>query len=619
MCGIAGIAGGGVGNGARDDIRRMTDAIVHRGPDEGGEHVADGVVLGIRRLRIIDLLTGGQPISNEDGMVWTVHNGEIYNFRELRSELRTRGHTFRTQSDTECIVHGYEEWGAALPSHLRGMFAIAIWDGRARRLVLTRDRLGKKPLLYAVLGDRIAFASEIQALLPVLGDRRDIDLGALGDYLAYGYVPGPATIFRSIRKLPAGHSLVWDDTGCRVARYWDLRYAPKLAVGENEALERIEAALDDAVKARLIADVPLGALLSGGVDSSTIVALMARHGPVKTFSIGFDDRAYDELAHARRVAERYHTEHHEFVVRPSAAEVLPTLVRHYGEPFADASAIPSFYVSKLARSEVTVVLNGDGGDELFGGYERHRAFHWTERLRVMPGGLGLAWLATRLPFSSQRVRAVKAARLPARDRYARWMSLVSPELMDELVRSEHLAEIDAERSRAIERAYDKAADLEPFDRALAVDTSTYLPYDLLVKMDIASMANSVEARSPFLDHNVVELVARLPVGLKVGRGMTSKYLLKRLARRLVPRANVDRPKMGFAVPIGRWLTTELRDQAEAALLGTRASSRGYIDTSRVRRMWDEHQSGRADHAFRLWILFMLELWHQEVFDRIEAA
>lgn len=595
----------------------MTDALTHRGPDEEGAYAQGDAALGIRRLRIIDLVTGGQPMTNEDETVWTVHNGEIYNFEELREALAARGHRFRTRSDTECIVHAYEEWGERFPAHLRGMFAIAVWDTRAKRLVLARDRLGKKPLVYAALSGRLAFASEIQALLRLDQLPRDIDLGALGDYLAYGYVPVPLTIFRSIRKVPPGHVLVWADGECEVSPYWDLRYTPKIEIGEDDALERIEVALNEAVRLRLVADVPVGALLSGGIDSSVVVALMARHSSrVKTFSIGFEDRAYDELAHARRVAQRFGTEHHEFVVRPDAAEVLPTLVRHYGEPFADSSAIPTFYVSRLARTEVTVALNGDGGDEVFGGYERHRALHWTERARAVPGtGLALGALAHAPGLPARASRLAAAAAAPAAARYAHWMSLLSHDLLTELVRSDRLAAMSAQRTYAVERAYDRVRGLEPFDRALAVDTATYLPNDLLVKMDIASMANSLETRSPLLDHTVVELVACLPVRLKLGRGSSGKHLLRRLARRLLPVENIDRPKMGFAVPVGSWLRADMRPRAEEALLGPRAWSRDLFEPATVRRLWDEHVSGLADHGHKLWVLFMLELWHDEVLDR----
>lgn len=624
MCGIVGIVRQGRAPVDGDEVDRMAGTLVHRGPDEGGRFVTAGAALGVRRLSIIDLRTGTQPIANEDGSIWTVQNGEIYNFRALRVELEAKGHVFRTRSDTECIVHAYEEYGDDCVRHLRGMFAFGVWDERAQRLLLARDRLGKKPLVYAHIAGALYFASELQAL--VLRDNvpRDIDLGALGDYLAYGYVPSPATIYQAIRKLPPGHRLVWEDGRVRVSRYWSLEYQPKLQLAEDEALQQLEAKLDEAVRIRLVADVPIGALLSGGVDSSTVVALMARHVPqVKTFSIGFDEGAYDELAHARRVAERYSTDHHEFIVHADATTVLPTIVRHYGEPYADSSAIPTYYVTKLARQHVTVALNGDGGDEDFGGYDRYRAMTWSDAVHRAPGGallLAAARLAAErlppLPGSTvaRARRFLSAAVLPAAARYARWMATLPAELLDELLADDVREQVAVERSYAVERAYESGNGLHPVDRAILTDVASYLPYDLLVKMDIASMANSLETRSPFLDHEVVEFTARLPTHLKLRGGREQKYLLKRLARRLVPAENIERPKMGFGVPVGAWLRGSLREMAEDALLGRRSRERGYFRPEVVRRIWDEHRSGAQDRTYVLWTLLMLELWHREFVD-----
>lgn len=604
----------------------MAAEVVHRGPDSFGHHVSGGAALGIRRLRVIDLVTGDQPISNENGTVWTVLNGEIYNFRELRDVLETAGHRFTTKSDTEVIVHAYEEYGDGFVTRLRGMFALALWDARAQRLVLARDRLGKKPLLYAQLGGDLFFASEMRALFASGVVPREMDLGALGDYLAYGYVPTPSTIFQAVRKLRPGHSLVWERGNVTIRRFWALPYAPKLELSEAAATGELEARLSEAVRLRLIADVPVGALLSGGIDSSLVVALMARHSAsVKTFSIGFEDAAYDELAHARRVAERYGTDHHEFVVRPDAAAVLPLLVRHYGEPYADSSAIPTYYVAQLARQHVTVALNGDGGDESFAGYDRYRGMALAHSLKGIPllglAGPALVGMARRLPglspMMANRVeRFLAASRLPDRERYASWIGPMKPEMWHALVAPDAAAAITSQRAFTVERTYDQLASLGPVDRLLGTDIATYLLDDLMVKMDIASMANSLETRSPFLDHEVVEFAARLPERYKLGPRGRQKHLLKRLAHRHIPRENIERPKMGFGVPVGRWLRTELRDMAGEVLLGSRTHARGYLEPSAVRRIWDEHQSGTVDRSYPLWTLLMLELWQREFMDGV---
>lgn len=630
MCGIAGIARG---NGSPVDARElepMAKAIEHRGPDQGGTYTHPGIGLAIRRLSIIDLVSGTQPISNEDGSVWVVLNGEIYNFQSLRQELIAKGHTFRSQSDTECVVHAYEEYGDDCVQHLSGMFAFALWDESRKRLLMARDRLGKKPLLYTQLEDGLCFASEFQALLQVPNVRREINLGALGDYLAYGYVPGPATIYKNIYKLLPGHRLVWQEGSLRTEPYWALTYLPKLKISEQEALEELERLLTQAVRLRLVADVPVGALLSGGVDSSVVVALMAQNAGagVKTFSIGFEDAAFDEQVHARRVAEMYGTDHHQLIVRPDTADVLPLLVRHYGEPYADSSAVPTYYVSKMARQHVTVALNGDGGDEAFAGYDRYRAMWLAEAFRTVPqsdlllkAGARLAerlhWLPTRVRRRS--LRLLNAAALPAGPRYARWMSMLAAGTDEELLDCSVADEVARERGYAVETSFAKRAGLQLTDRLLATDLATYLPDDLLVKADIASMANSLELRSPILDYQVMEFAARLPIDLKLRHHFEQKYLLKQLARKLIPHENIDRPKMGFGVPVGSWLRDSLYDMGADALLGRRARSRGYFQTSVVERLWQEHQSGRRDHTAALWTLLMFELWHREFIDAPPTA
>jgi asparagine synthase (glutamine-hydrolysing) len=627
MCGIAGLFDASRAPANRTLLQRMGDAIVHRGPDQAGDFSEPGVGLVARRLRIIDLEGGAQPISNEDGSVTVVFNGEIYNFQQLRADLERRGHRFSTRTDTEVIVHLYEDRGENFVTSLRGMFAIALWDATRQRGMLARDRLGKKPLVYAHVGQRLLFASEFQALLQSSEISRALDLGALGDYLAYGYVPAPASIYRAARKLPPGHHLVWQRGEINVGPYWRLEYLPKLRLTESEAEEELEHHLAEAVRLRLIADVPVGALLSGGIDSSTVVALMARFAPgrVKTFSIGFDDAAYDELAHARRVAERYDTDHHEFVVKPNAAGVLPMLVRHYGEPYADSSAIPTYYACRLARQFVTVALNGDGGDETFAGYDRDRAMAWSELMGYVPGLRWGATLAERMwaPYASRPgarrhdarvLKFLRGLRMTAGSRYSYWTSNIEDHVLLRLLSPDCASEVLLNRSRAVERTWASGTHLSRADRVLFAGMMTSLPNDLLVKMDIASMASSLETRSPFLDHEVVEFAARLPANLKLRYGMHRKYLLKRLARRFVPAQNIDRPKMGFGVPVGGWLRGSLQSFGADVLFSQRARQRGYFRPDTVAHLWTEHQSGTKDNAYPLWMLLMFELWHNEFVD-----
>jgi asparagine synthase (glutamine-hydrolysing) len=513
------------------------------------------------------------------------------------------------------------------------MFAFAIWDAPRRRLFVARDRLGKKPLFYTIADGHFLFASELQGLFAHPAVRKEVDPEALDDYLTYGYVPAPRAIFRGVYKLPPAHTLTLDlapdspDRGRpRVERYWALDYEPKRELNEGEALDGLAEVLTEAVRLRMVADVPLGALLSGGVDSSVVVAVMSRLSArrVKTFSIGFDDTAFNELPFARMVAERYQTDHHELVVRPAAMDVLPTLVRHYGEPFADSSAVPSYYVSKLTRQHVTVALNGDGGDECFAGYDRYLGTLVAERYRKVP------WLVRRgviepaaalipdaLPRRSRLHQAKRfleaAARDPA-DRYLRWVGFLSAAQKSDLYTADFRSELNGRDAGDWFRGLFAAApDLGLLDRTLSVDVNSYLPYDLLAKMDIATMANSLEARSPFLDHKVMEFAARLPARLKV-RGRALKYLLKRYADRLLPPAAWNRRKMGFGVPVGDWMKGDLKPLLDDALLGDRAAARGYLRPEAVRRLVTEHQAGRQDHTHRLWALLWLELWFREVMD-----
>src|ERR1044071_7731403 len=556
MCGVVGIVRP-AGRPADGQLRaRMNEAIRHRGPDEEGTYLRGRTGMAMRRLAIIDLAGGQQPISNEDGTVWIVYNGEIYNYRELKAELERRGHRFRTDCDTEAVVHAYEEWGKDCPTHLRGMFAFAIWDERKEELFLARDRVGKKPLLYAHRpGGDFVFGSEFTALLrhPEVG--REIDREAIHHYLTFMCVPAPLTAYRDIRKLEPGHTLTFTREGeIKTERYWHLDVNRKIKVSEEEAGERAVELLREAVRVRLISEVPLGAFLSGGIDSSAVVALMSEASPtrVKTFSIGFEEQDFSELHHARRVAEHVGAEHHEFVVRPDALEVLPTLVEHYGEPYADSSAIPTYYVARETRKHVTVALNGDGGDECFAGYERYAAMRLSERYRKLPAALreGVIRQAVGLLPSSEikrgRVRSLKrflrAASLPPVERYLRWVSTFDPEAKAALYTDEFASETEGRDVRRwLAPWFARANGAGVVDASLLTDTMTSLPNDLLVKVDIASMAVSLEARSPFLDHHVIEFAASLPEGLKLRR-VTTKYLLKRALRGLLPRENLTGAK-----------------------------------------------------------------------------
>jgi asparagine synthase (glutamine-hydrolysing) len=633
MCGIAGVvaAEGVAGLGS---LSPALEAQRHRGPNAWGTWSDDHCTLGHRRLAIIDLSEAGrQPLSNEDGSVRITFNGEVYNFTALRRQLEGLGHRFSTQTDTEVIVHAYEQWGAECVQRLRGMFAFGLWDARRRRLLLARDRVGKKPLFYTQVGERFLFASELQGLLADPEVPREVDLAAVDAYLAWGYVPAPQTAFRGIRKLPPAHWLTLDLTPegpiTRLERYWSLTYGPKQRISEQEAAEVLREKLTEAVRLRLMSDVPLGAFLSGGIDSSIIVGLMARLSdqPVKTFSIGFEEAAYSELDHARRVAERWGTDHHEFIVRPDALAILPTLVRHYGEPYADSSAIPTYYVSQLTRREVTVALNGDGGDESFAGYERYRGNGIAERVRQIPGSrLATSLLAHALPDSldpknrlRQARRFLTVAHLPMAERYGRWVSFFGGEARRSLYSGDLRAALEQPEMRDwVGSLFEETRGLDPVDAAMAVDVQSYLPYDLLVKVDITTMANSLEARSPFLDHEVMEFAARLPVSLKL-RGGNAKFLLKRAFADLLPPENVQRRKMGFGVPVGEWFRGPLRELLCDSLLSRRSQARGYFAPDEVNRLVTEHLDRRADHSFLLWSLLMLELWQQEFLDASHKA
>lgn len=626
MCGIVGYVKNS-GDAGRSVLERMNAAIAHRGPDDDGFFLDGPAAIAMRRLSIIDVAGGKQPIYNEDRSKWIVFNGEIYNFQEIRDGLEERGHRFYTKSDTETVVHLYDEYGTACVEHLRGMFAFAIWDAREKSLFLARDRVGKKPLLYShqVSGDLI-FGSEFQALLAHPDVSREVDTAAIDNYLSFLCVPAPQTAFKSIRKLEPGHWLKWNDGRIETQRYWLPEFSKKIKITEEEAVEETTSQLREATRLRLISEVPLGAFLSGGVDSSIVVALMAEltDRPVKTFSIGFEEQDFSELKYARRVAEHVGAEYNEFIVRPNALDVLPVLVDHYGEPYADSSAIPTYYVAKETRKHVTVALNGDGGDESFAGYERYAAMKLAEDYQRIPGVLRKSLIEKAVSFlpSSElkrsRVRDLKrflrAAELPKTERYLRWVSAFDGSGKTDIYTDEFSREVSGESSsHVLDEWFAKANGSGIVDAALLTDQMTYLPNDLLVKVDIATMANSLEARSPFLDHKVIEFAASLPAGMKM-RGLQTKSLLKKVAARLVPRDVVYRRKMGFGVPIGKWFRGEMKDFVTEVLLSEKSLTRGIIRPDVLRRYVAEHTAAERDHSFQLWAFLMLELWFQRFID-----
>jgi asparagine synthase (glutamine-hydrolysing) len=621
MCGIVGHARADGRAAARRLLECMCAGLEHRGPDSRGVFAHEEVGLGIQRLRVIDLDTGDQPVYNEDRSVVVVLNGEIYNYRELREGLARRGHAFTTQGDTEAIVHLYEEHGERCVEFLHGMFAFALWDRRRRRLLVARDRLGKKPLLYSLRNGNLSFASEMAALLADPEIPREVDRTALDRYLTYGYVPAPASALQAVRKLPPAHTLTWEGGRITLRRYWQLDYSRKLEVSDPRELhEPIREAILRATRKRMVADVPLGAFLSGGIDSSAVVAAMAQTAsqPVKTFSIGFDSRAFDELPHAKAISERFGTEHREFTVRPSAIEILPQLVRHYGEPFADSSAIPSFYLAQLTREHVTVALNGDGGDEAFGGYTRYVANALAARLDRLPSPLraALAALGGRLPAGGDVASRVNKARrlagsmtMTPAERYARYVSIFDATARQAL----YAPGFGGTPDPTIASVWDSASGAHPIDVMLEVDTATYLPDDLIAKIDIATMAHALEARSPFLDHEMMELAASIPATLKV-HGAEKKWILREALREWLPADILDRPKQGFSVPMAGWLRGELAPTMRDVLLDPSTIDRGYFREPAVRGAIARLDAGADGEAPRLWALIMLELWHREFVD-----
>jgi asparagine synthase (glutamine-hydrolysing) len=617
MCGICGLVSlDGASGPDPAALAAMNETLVHRGPDSDGSLIDGPAGLAMRRLSIIDLAGGDQPIANEDGRIQVIQNGEIYNYRELMEGLRGRGHAFSTHSDTEVLVHLYEERGPAFVEALRGMFAIAIWDARHGRLVLARDRFGIKPLYYRVAGGQISFASELKALLRQPGFSHEIDPAALEAFLAFNSIPAPLTIFTEARKLPAGHTLVAESGDVEISRY--ARPAPVPAgdvrTGSDEVLaDELRERLRDSVRAHLVSDVPVGVLLSGGIDSSALTALAAAESGyrVSTFSIGFEESSFDELGQARLVAERYGTDHHELILRPDAVDLLPRLVEAFDEPFGDSSALPTYLVSQLASGTVKVVLSGEGGDELFGGYYTYVADRLAPRVgRAVPF---LRPLVELLPSSSEKVsfdykakRFVRAAHLPPVERHHAWKEIFSPDAQEHLLSSSRTTDpLDVYRAR-----YAETEGAEELARLQDLDLGIYLVDDLLVKTDRASMAHSLEARVPFLDPVVAELALALETRKKV-RGLSKKRLLRRAAAPLLPREIIRGRKQGFSIPVAAWLRGDLASFARDVLAPETIERQGYLDAGAVTRMLEEHISGKEDLSRQIWGLLSFTLW----FDR----
>jgi asparagine synthase (glutamine-hydrolysing) len=620
VCGICGIVGPGPID--RDTLAAMAAAIRHRGPDDDGFYVEElggiGVGLGFRRLSIIDLESGNQPIANEDGSIQLVFNGEIYNFRELRRELEGRGHRFATEADTEVIVHLYEDDGPRCVERLNGMFAFALWDAKSQELLLARDRFGKKPLYYADLGETLLFGSELKALLQHPRCPDELDFGAFTRYLALEYVPTPHAIFEGVKKLPGGHVLCWRNGRASIQRYWDMSFnAEAETLTEDEYAEELTRLLHAAVRRRLMSDVPLGAFLSGGIDSSSVVAMMVRDLPassVKTFSIGFADQSFDESHYARRVAEHFGTDHHEDVFTANTLlDLLPTVTDFLDEPFADASILPTYLLSRFTRDSVTVALGGDGSDELLAGYPTFPAER-IARLYRMPRLLHedvLAPLADRLPVSTANFsldfklkRFLRGARLPTELRHPVWLGSFTPAEQRTI-----LGRTPPDPFSEHRLAWESAPSRRPLERLIYLYAKTYLQDDILVKVDRASMACSLEVRAPFLDAELADFLGRVPPRLKLRR-LETKHLLKRAMRDVLPPGIAERPKKGFGIPIAEWLKTDLRAAVLDELSPDRLRRQGIFEPTEVQRLVSQHLSGAADHRKPLWTLFVFQLWHR---------
>jgi asparagine synthase (glutamine-hydrolysing) len=627
MCGIAGFVSQpeftSSGETAMAVLDRMCRVIAHRGPDDQGMFVDGGVALGMRRLSIIDLAGGHQPLSGCDQSVTIVFNGEIYNYKELQRELEAQGHRFTTQCDTEVVVHAFEQYGADCVDRLRGMFAFAVWDARRQELFIARDRVGKKPLYYSVTPrGTLIFGSELKALREHPEFRGEVSAEALDAYLTYGYVPDPLTIFRDVHKLPPGHHLRFKAGNLTLGQYWDFAYEElpsETLQSEVEYRVRLRDLLDEAVRVRLVSDVPLGAFLSGGVDSSAVVGLMARHmgQPVKTFSIGFREDTHNELKYARLAAKHFGTDHRELIVTPDICGIVDELVWHFDEPFADQSAIPTYLVSKLAREHVKVVLSGDGGDELFAGYTRYaidsRRSGFERLPRLLRNGM-MKPLSRQMPHGAWGRNYIHKISAEPLDRYLEDISIFTQLNKPRLYSSDFKRRLGDSDATALFRNYAAGVrSCDPLDTLLYLDSKTYLPGDILTKVDRMSMAVSLEARVPLLDHKLIEFVTRIPASMKMKDGET-KYIFKRAVEDLVPAEILHRPKQGFGVPISEWINKELKQRIGDTFADSRTRQRGYFDPAYVDLLLNEHERGRRDHSWALWSLLMFELWQRKFAD-----
>ena len=623
MCGICGILYFDRERKVEEAVlKRMCDTLYHRGPDDEGQAISGSVGLGMRRLSIIDLSTGHQPISNEDGTVQIVFNGEIYNYRTIRQELEKEGHRYKTTSDTESILHGYEMWGEDVCSHLNGMFGFVVWDERKRKLFIARDRIGIKPLYYYQDHEKLVFGSEIKAILQCPGIQKDVDLAALNNYLTFEYIPAPLSIFKKVKKLLPGHWLTWQEGRVNIQPYWQLVPEEK-SWKEEEAKERLSELVKDAVNLRLVSDVPLGAFLSGGIDSSIVVSQMARlmDRPVKTFSIGFKESSYNELKYARAVADKYGTEHHEFTVEAKALELTEKLIGHLDEPLGDFSIFPTYLVSKMARDYVTVCLSGDGGDELFAGYDTYRAhrfdrkyYHWWPKL--VKRGI-IEKVAQWLPPTEQKKgpinsfkRFVEGTKLPKSLYHARWMVFLQEWERQQLFSADALHHIGPDEAYASIHRYSREAEgLDDVTRTGYIDAKSYLVDDILVKVDRMSMAASLEARVPYLDHRIVEFAFTLPPRLKM-KGFDTKVFLKETFWDALPKEVQKRDKQGFSIPIKNWIRNDLKEMMLDLLDTKKIGQQGFFNPDFVSQLVDEHLNGTENHSHKLWALMVFEQWHE---------
>ncbi len=628
MCGIIGIVDV-VSSPERSVVEKMCRIMSHRGPDGEGYYFDDKAGLGHSRLSIIDLEGGKQPMCNEDGSIWITYNGEIYNFPELREDLIEKGHRFKTRSDTETIIHAYEEYGCSCLEKLRGMFAFGIWDGNKEVLFLARDRLGKKPLYYYCDEKRIIFASELKAIYQDRRIEKEIHPEALVNYLTYNYIPFPETIFKKIYKLPPGHSMTVnvsegksgnEKKGLNISlrQYWDIRYDPDYSLSEHDWIEALREKIEEAVRIRLISDVPLGAFLSGGIDSSAVVALMSmvQDRPVKTFSIGFHEQEFSEVQYARKISERFSTEHHEMIVEPDALDILPTLAWEFDEPFADSSAIPTYYVSKIARESVTVILSGDGGDETFGGYRRYAWAQDMQRYDWMPLWLKKAVFGALSDLMPDGMRGKGMLRHLSKDpfeRYAGLNTFSDSNYVQSILSNDVLSTVKKNSSgpvpdfRHLKKYYQSCNSDDYLTRIQYLDTKVYLAEDILTKVDRASMLCSLETRAPLLDHELIELAARIPSSLKIRNGQL-KYILKRAMHGILPEEIVHRKKMGFGVPLAQWFKKDIKEYSRDILLSKDARARGLFNSRYIEDMLDSHQQAGRDFSARIWALLFFEHW-----------